>query len=1091
MQVQRLKRPCARFVNFTRHPHLAWLVGLSLFAIFTAIVQAEDEPAKPAAGAPISSRQAVTAYADAANIQNNGEFELAAEEWAKFIKKFDSDPLATSARHYLGVCRMQAEDFPEAARWFQAAVDSKKGDFKSIDESYLNLGWCLYSIGLGGDVESFGKAQTALTELLKQHPETELADQALFYLGECAYHLGQPEKAIEAYQKLVADHPKSDLRPDALYAEIVTRQELGQHEASGKSIEAFLNDYPDHDLRQEIRMRKAESLLQQGKIAAAENLFAELAEIADFPSIDHVLVRQAYCSASQEKFAEAAELYKRIIEKLSDSPYLIDSQLGAGRCYFQLGQWDAAIGSLEKITDADGLQSAEAAHWLSRVYLKQDRADEALKVTEAAIALSADSPFLVDLKLDRADALFAIDGHKDEAMSAFLEISKQYPDSPRASLALYNAALTALEQEKYEEAEKYSDQLIGQFADDPIAVDAKYVRSESQLLAGQHAEAAASFAKLLEAHPDHPDAESWNLRQALALFLQKEYQPTIDLLTNGIDELTNDDQRAHALYLIGTSHSHLGRDQQSVDALQKSLQANPQWSQGDKVLLNLARAQRKLGQASAATTTLEQLTSQFADSPYVDRAWYQLAELTFDRERYDQAIEYYQRILDEHPESALIPEALYGLGWSQLKTNDHAAALTTLARLIDGHGQHPLVAGALQARAVCRQNTGDFQGVVDDTEKLLKTSPTGEDLAAALYQRGVAATKLEQTEKAIESFTRIVKEVKDYASMPNVVYELAWSHSSAGDTDSALAWFKRLADEYPESQVFSEAAFHLGEGAYSKERYADAATWYAKALERGEDAVLSEKSTYKLGWSEYQQKQYEPALVAFNRLLEQHHDAELAGEAQFMTAECLFRLKRYEEALAAYERSRGGLQGSEAAAVLTLLHGGQSAAQLEKWQDATQWLQQILEKYPQSAYVDRARYEEAWARQNLNQLEQAGKLYTEVADSARNAVGARARFMLGELMFSQKQFESASAEFKRVMYGYGGDSAPKSVQPWQAKAGLEAGRCSTVLAGRARNQEKKNGHLQQAEKCFRFVLDQHAETDEAQVAAGQLKRLGR
>ncbi len=57
------------------------------------------EAAKPAN----SPQEALNLYADAANFQNNNAFDLAAEEWEKFLKKFPQDPLAAKAQQYLGV----------------------------------------------------------------------------------------------------------------------------------------------------------------------------------------------------------------------------------------------------------------------------------------------------------------------------------------------------------------------------------------------------------------------------------------------------------------------------------------------------------------------------------------------------------------------------------------------------------------------------------------------------------------------------------------------------------------------------------------------------------------------------------------------------------------------------------------------------------------------------------------------------------------------------------------------------------------------------------------------------------------------------
>ena len=53
-----------------------------------------------------SSPEASTAYSDAANYQNKLAYELAAEEWARFLQRYGNDPLAmfrVSIHFYLTV----------------------------------------------------------------------------------------------------------------------------------------------------------------------------------------------------------------------------------------------------------------------------------------------------------------------------------------------------------------------------------------------------------------------------------------------------------------------------------------------------------------------------------------------------------------------------------------------------------------------------------------------------------------------------------------------------------------------------------------------------------------------------------------------------------------------------------------------------------------------------------------------------------------------------------------------------------------------------------------------------------------------------
>src|SRR3954468_19003502 len=72
--------------------------------------------------APASSNEAALAFREAANFQNNGAFEIAAEEWQKFLKDYPKDAYATKARHYLGVCQLQMKQYAAAAASFEAVI---------------------------------------------------------------------------------------------------------------------------------------------------------------------------------------------------------------------------------------------------------------------------------------------------------------------------------------------------------------------------------------------------------------------------------------------------------------------------------------------------------------------------------------------------------------------------------------------------------------------------------------------------------------------------------------------------------------------------------------------------------------------------------------------------------------------------------------------------------------------------------------------------------------------------------------------------------------------------------------------------------
>ncbi|WP_051085692.1 tol-pal system protein YbgF [Desulfobacter curvatus] len=59
-------------------------------------------------------------------------------------------------------------------------------------------------------------AQTLFSDFVKKFPDHELADNALYWLGECSYTTGDYEKAAKIFKTLVQTYPKGQKVPDAL-----------------------------------------------------------------------------------------------------------------------------------------------------------------------------------------------------------------------------------------------------------------------------------------------------------------------------------------------------------------------------------------------------------------------------------------------------------------------------------------------------------------------------------------------------------------------------------------------------------------------------------------------------------------------------------------------------------------------------------------------------------------------------------------------------------------------------------------------------------------------------------------------------------
>lgn len=1062
-----------------------WLASVLLNVAVMAHSYGQDDKKKEEAKSP---PEALNLFADAASFQNNAAFELAADEWENFLKKFPNDPLAIKARHYAGVCHLQLKRFDQAAKHFQAVL-AGSDKFELAEDAALNLGWCQFSLGQANS-ESFPQAIETLNAYLKKYPQGKFLDQALFYLGEAHYALGDKGAAVSSYERLAKDLPKSNLRGDALYAWGVTLEELKKYDEAGAVYATYLKDFPQTELATEVRMRQGETLFQSGKLAEAQEVFREVAGKEGFASADHAVFRQADCAARQEKYVDAARLYAEVTTRFPNSAYLADATIAAGRCFYRADQAPDAVAWFQKVLDGKGKDVAEAAHWLARLHLKKHEAQPVVELVEKTLPQAGDSPFVVNLKMDQADALYELADWKAESIERYVAIATEYSQHELAPQALYNAAFTALELKRFPDALKHVATFREKFAKDRLAPDVSYVAAECALQQGDFAAARTAYEQLLQQHAKHSESGLWRVRLGLAFYLDKKYDEAIASLAKSLPELSSADHRAEAEFVIGASHFEQGRAGDAIQHLSGSLQAQPKWRQADETLIFLSRAQKGAGQLPEARATIEKMLAEFPGSKLLDQAQYRLGEYLDALGDYAGAVKAYEVVGAKYGESPLAPYASYGIGWSRLRAKDYPAATASFSQLLEKFPQHALAADALFARGMSRRQAGQFPEAIADMTTFLQGKPTPARQADALYERGLAEAAAKQFPAAIKSFSELLAAQKDYPQAANVTYELAWAHKNSGQNAEATAAFARLAQDYPNSPLFAESLYHVGEEQYLQKQFPEAIATFTKAVGKAEGEV-AENVLHKLAWSHFRASQYEPALERFREQSQKFANGSLAADGLFMQAECLFKLKKYSEALPAFEASIKAPSKSPQMQALTYLHGGQSASQLEQWGVAVEMCGAVIEKFADSAYVPEALYERGWAKQNLKKHDEALADYDQAATRSRGEVGARARFMIGEIQFERQEHETAIKSFLRVMYGYGGENAPEAVKAWQGSAGFEAGRCAEVQIQGASDPRGKARFIQDAKTYYTFVAEKHPQHSLAVKAKERLAALAK
>jgi TolA-binding protein len=1064
------------------------LVGGMALALLLAggIATAQNNAAKQDNTEQESSEAAKRQYNAAAALQKNKVYDLAIDEWQKFLADFPDDPRAAHGRYYLGYCLLTDGQFDKALATFdQLLADYPK--FPLLETAGLYRGLALYNLAQAGQPERYAEAAAAFAELAQKNPQSKSAPQALYYQGEALYAAGQKAEAAAVYAELATKHPDSDRAADGLYALGVARQELGMNEEAGEAYVAFLKQFPKHALAAEVGMRRGQVLYALGQFTEAEKLFAAAATQKDFEHADFALLQQARCQSSRKQYGPAAALFASLPEKFPKSPYVTDANLEGGKCAYLAGDYPAcraALGRVLSVPDATADSMGEAAHWIVRGWLKEGNPAEGLKVAEAALPKVTSGPFAAQLAMDQADCLYELPDRRGETPPLYAAIADKFPDDAQAPQAQYMAGFAALGQADYPAARKYADAFLRKHAGHPLEPDVRFIAAESRLLDGQPDAAEPIYATIVEQFPQHAEAPLWRVRRGVALAQQQKHAEAAAALEAAVETIRDPALLADARYRLGAAQIELQQYEAAARSLATSLEADPTGPHADEATLALALAYRQLNDLDQARGTLAGLIANSPDSPTMDRAHYRLGECAYMQGDYATAATEYRSVLDKFPASTLAAYARHGLGWTQLGLKEYAAAVQSLTELLDKHADSPLVGRARFGRALARQQLQEYSPAIEDLEVFLKTDPPPADKSTARYALGLCLAGLGRHAEAAAAFEALLADDPNYSGADKVYYELAWARKEQGQNAEAAQAFAALAKKFGDSPLAAECLFQVGEFQYAeaseqqqageiegaKARFQEAAATCQAAAAKAGNSELGERIVHKLAWAQYRLDDFAAAQASFARQRKDWPGGTLAADAAFMEGECLFKQGQYAEALAAY-KNVSNPTGKDFAA-LTALHAGQAAAHLKKWSESLALLENFPERFVDSDYLPEALFALGQARENLDQTDEALKLYEEVTAKTDREVAAQARFMIGEIYFARKDHKEAVRNFFKAAYGYG---YPK----WQAASHYEAARCFEVL-----------GKVDQAVSSYKEVVEKHPNSDKAKSAAERLTALG-
>ncbi len=1047
--------------------------------------------------------KAIDDYNFAAWLYNGGKYEMAVESYRNFLKIHPDHEKAPDARFGLAQALFNQDNFKAAAEQYETVRD-KNSDFAQMPEVLFQLGQA--RIGLS----QFAEAEQLFAELDSSFPDHYLANWALARQGACLVSLGKSKDAEPLLQKflikytlagkptakapatveMMAKLNKAGIKAGDAFLKLVERSAfylaLAQFNqdnfaAARKSFEAFLDQYPGSKLKEEAKFRLAQALYRENAFKEAAAAYKPVAkgksDFADMAAFERGL---ALHKAGELK--DASAVFADMAERFPASVRAPKARLYSGTLLFDAADYKRALARLKPLADAKKELADEAEYWSGMCLLKSGRnADAEQKFTEALQSFPQ-SALLGDMQLGLADARLAQNKYQ-AAAQAFREYARNSRQSEQAPRALYSAAVALHRAEKYAASDKVCAEFMKNCRRSDLAPQALFLSAENCFLQKSYKRAASQYGDFLERKDVPADlAARAHFRLAWIQRYAKRYE-------KGLEELGKVDAAAagktvagEACYLKGVCLFELKKYPEAVQSFRNYLKSGDTERFGDDALLKLAVAQSKQKQPKAAQAAFVRLLREHPQSDLLPQAQYQLAECCYDLKQYGKAIDNYQKVAERQPPDDLSPYAMFGIAMCRYDQGEWAAAAESFGQVVDKFKNPELSPQALYRKGVSLVKLAKWAEAEPVFRALLAATPKHELARASLVMAGTCLEEQKKWEAAANTFQAVIDDYARDKDQPRIFNELGWSWREAGQEDKSLTAFRALVHKFPDDPLVVDALFYLAEAKYKEpaapepaddtaKRLDAARKMYAMVLVMAKDQRLGDKSLYRIGWCYWQTRKYKEAAAEFDTLCKNFSASELVPDALFQAGQSYARCGEPELAMQRFKDLTGNSKYAGFKYLAEANIGlGEAELALNQPAEAVKILDAWLARNKKNPAAAQAYFLIGRAKYDLKEYDAALENFGQVPALTRSEVAAQAQFYMGQVLQAREDFKGASLAYLRVQALY------PDAREWVAAAMFENGKCSEAL-----------GNKGEARKIFREVAGKYKDTKWAELAAGRLK----
>lgn len=1034
---------------------IAITVALSAVLIGVQTVSAADDSST------------VRSFYSANGLLNRGHYAMAVEEYREFLEESPDHEFAPAAAYGLGVSLFRLGHYEDSASVLDDLRDDPDCPYPA--ETCVIVGQCRLVLG-----DYLGAAE-ALKDVIEDHSDHQLADDAAALRAEALYRAGDHQEAVLACRRLTDRWPDSPLRERAELFASLSEMATGEYSAAADRLRGMTKRFPRGEHAEQTSLLLAQCLHRTNSLPAALEQYRKVMQQAGDALLPRAMYGLADVLHKQGQHKAAGETLDRMLKQYPKDELVPAARMLRAHVWFALEEYRQAGEIFADLAATKGEDQDAAAFWAAKCELRRDRAEDAADRLRDAIANFPKSELMPEMMFDYAAAL-SRQGDDREALDQWTRFRSRFAQHKLAPDALHLAASTLHQLQDYEQSRDLCREFGESYPDHPSARANAFVAAENLFLMKDYDLAAEAYETFTARYPDSPQHEQAQFRLGMALYRLGRFDDAETALARVADSDELEPEFRASLLALGDISFQRGEWENAESRLGQYLTYGMDQSAADDALLKLGLSRHRQGRLEPALESYDVLLERFEASPHRLQAVFERGQALVELDRADEAREAFESVVDEAADSEFVVHSLNHLGaiaFRQGRFDDAAGCFSQVAERVEGDD-------AAEAAFQWGQSliaAGDLEQGAEVFGSLMKEHRRSDRVPEAHARRCIALARLGQHESALEEIEEFENDHLasiDSTLQAAVLYEKAWCLRSLNNDVSAKGAYDELLALNPATDLHRHARLELAELEVEAEEYAKAASLLRELLSESglkETAPdLCEQGMYRLGVCEYRLGRFREAGQELDRFIKSWTGSEYVSSARLLCGEALFKTGSHQRAASHLRRVVDDHKTAQEYGP-ALLRLGECLAVLQHWARSEEAFATYLRSFPDSDLWFQARFGVGWAKENQSRYDDAVADYRQVVDRHSGPTAARAQFQIGECLFARGEHEDAARELLKVdiLYAY---------PEWSAGALYEAGRCFEAM-----------GKPVEAKQQFERVVSRFDDTQWAHLAAQGLERV--